>query len=237
MLNFTSLKSPHGRERSARRSHEYVGQARSARRAASAPASGRRGLSRRAGSRHARVGEPRNRPRRRDHGSAPRHRLAPAVRPLNSVGTIAASSPLTSSSQAGEGRDCDHCDANQEGGCRHQHGGGVRQRDQDHQDAKEDEDHGGAENGFPRQSAHIVLEWHTMAELCPHWARAGPPGAVGWSARKTPDPKRNGRRVAPAAGCVARRRNPPARPPKTPHGLARPRLACIAAAMALSGLP
>jgi len=88
----------------------------------------------------------------------------------------------TRTSQVGERRDGEHYNANQEGGRRHQHGGGVRQRDQDHQDAEEDEDRCGAENGFPRRSAHNVLEWHAPEELCPHWARAGPPGAAGWSA-------------------------------------------------------
>ena len=37
----------------------------------------------------------------------------------------------TRTSQVGERRDRDHYDANQEGGRRYQHGGGVRQRDQD----------------------------------------------------------------------------------------------------------
>ena len=88
----------------------------------------------------------------------------------------------TRTSQVGEGRDRDHYDADQEGGRRYQHGGGVRPRDQDHQNAKEDEDHGGAENGFPRRWAHIVLEWHTMAELCPNGQEPRQPGAARWSA-------------------------------------------------------
>src|SRR5271166_5633722 len=75
--------------------------------------------------------------------------------------------PRICTSQAGEGRDCNHCDANQEGGRRHAERGGVRQRDQDHQDGKDDEDHCGAESGFSRQSAHIVLEWHMWRSYVP----------------------------------------------------------------------
>jgi hypothetical protein len=39
--------------------------------------------------------------------------------------------------QAGEGRDCDHYDANQERGRRHTDGQGIRQREQDNQYAEE----------------------------------------------------------------------------------------------------
>src|SRR5208337_235621 len=67
---------------------------RQARRAASVRASGRRGLSRWAGSRHARAREPPYRLRRRGRGLGPRRRLAPAVRLAGDVGAIAALSPL-----------------------------------------------------------------------------------------------------------------------------------------------
>ena len=46
--------------------------------------------------------------------------------------------PRTCRSQAGEGRDCNHCDANQAGGRRPAERGGFRPRDQDHEGSKED---------------------------------------------------------------------------------------------------
>ena len=73
---------------------------------------------------------------------------------------------------------CDHNDANQEGGRRHADRGGFRQCDQNHEDAKEDEDQREAGNSFPCQSTQIVLGWHAVAELLPNLARVGPPGAA-----------------------------------------------------------